>query len=207
MHQAVFFFSLTQNCTFALFEHQSSHSSQCASKNWGGLLQPIITHTFICHQRFGSAAAEAVQQRLGSDVVVEKSHGAADLQQPQPQKQKDGFISQEQRHRVALFNASTLLEDPGCLAAERICVPVGVGLISETDERLVRLHLHHLQEAVQDEVISLIKLHNFMPHFQLLADVADILKKVWMEEVKSKKEKKRSREHKPDEHDSVGKQH
>lgn len=177
---------IIQDCTFAHFEHQSSHISQCASDKWvdgwvGGVIENI-RYTFICDQSLGSAAAEAVQQRLGSDVAVEKRGGAADLQQSQPQKEEDGLISQQQRHHVALFDAAALQEDPGRLAAELICIPVGVGLIFETDERLVRLHVHHLQEAVQDEVITLIMLRNLAPHFQLVADVSDILKKVRVEE-------------------------
>lgn len=178
-------FFLIQGCTFTRSELQSSHICQCASGKWGGALQteePVNTDTCICDQSLGSAAAEAVQQRPGSDVGVEKRRGAADLPQTQPQKQQDGLISQEQRHRVALFNVAALQEDPGRLAAEFVCIPVCVGLLFETDERLVRLQVHHLQEAVQDEAITLKMLRNLAPHFQLVADVSDILKKVRVEE-------------------------
>lgn len=166
-----------------------------------------VSCTFICHQSLGSAAMEAVQQRLGSDVVVEKRHGAADLQQPQPQKQEDGLISQEQRHLVALFNAAALQEDSGRLAAEFVGVPVGVVLIFEADEQLVRLRLDHLKEAVQGEIIPFISLLDLAPHFQLVAHVSDILNKVRMAG-KKHKEKQQSRHHDPDQHVFVwGTQH
>lgn len=138
--------------------------------------------TFICDQGLGSAAAEAVQQRLGPDVGVEERRGAADLQQSQPEEQEDGLVGQEQRHHVALSNPSALQEDSGRLAAELVCVPVGVGLVDETDEGLVRLQVHHLQEAVQDEMIGLVMLRNPAPHFQLLPHVSDIVKEVRVEE-------------------------
>lgn len=110
--------------------------------------------TCSCDQRSGSAAAEAVQQRLGPDVVVEESRRAADLHQGQPQPQVGGLVSEEQRHRVALSDAAALQEDPGGLVAELVGVPVRERLIFEAKEGLVRLRLHHLQEPVQDGVVD-----------------------------------------------------
>lgn len=139
---------------------------------------PIASLTFSRHQCVGSAAAEAVQQRLGSDVAIEKRGGAADLHQTQPQPQEHGLVAQEQRHRVALVNAAALQENSGSFVAEFIGVLVGERLILITKERLVRLRLHQLQKAVQDEVISLIIFQNAAPNFQLLTHVLDIPKEV-----------------------------
>lgn len=106
--------------------------------------------TFSCHQSVRPAAAEAVQQGLGSDVVVEKRSRAADLHQTQPQPQEHRFVPEEHRDRVALLDASALQQHSGGLVAELIRFLEGVGLISKKDERLVRLRLHHICKAVQD---------------------------------------------------------
>lgn len=100
--------------------------------------------TFSYHQSLGSAKVEAVQQGPGSDVAVEKSCGAADLHQTQPQPQKRRLVPDEQRHRVAFLDASALQEDSRSFVAEFIGVLVGVGLIFKKDERLVRLRIHQI---------------------------------------------------------------
>ena len=109
--------------------------------------------TLGSHQGLGPAAAEAVQQAPGSDVVVEESNRTPDLHQTQPEPHKHRLIPEEQRGRVALLQ-SALQERSRSLVAELVRVPVGERLISEEEERLVRLQLHQVREPVLDEVIS-----------------------------------------------------
>lgn len=112
--------------------------------------------TFSCDQSPGPAAVEAVQQRFGSDVVVEKSSWTSELDQTQPQPQKHGLIPEEKRNSVTLFNKPSVQENSRSFVAEFISVPVGKSLISKEDERFVGLRLHHVEKTVQDCVIRLI---------------------------------------------------
>lgn len=109
--------------------------------------------TFCCHQNRGPAAAEAVQQGPGPDVVVEEGRGAAQFGQTQEQPQERGLVGEEQRHRVAFTNAAALQERPGGLIAQLVRLLVREALVRVEHEGLVRLLPHELREAVHDEVV------------------------------------------------------
>lgn len=126
----------------------------CFSLKWWCCVcnPPTNQPTFCNHQGRGPAAAEAVQQGPGPDVVVEERRGAAQLGQTQEQPQERGIVGEEQRHRVALADAAALQERAGGLIAQLVRLPVREALVPEEHEGLVRLLPRQLREAVHDEV-------------------------------------------------------
>lgn len=112
-----------------------------------------------------------MQQRLGLDVGVEKSHRAADLRQPEPSAQKVGLVAHEQGNAVSFPQLEVVQENIGQSVAASVDVPVGVDAPLVDDKRLVGEALCVLDEPVQHCAHAVSKLE----HLQLHA-VADHLK-------------------------------
>lgn len=156
--------------------------------------------TFCSHQSRGPAAAEAVQQRPGPDVVVEEGRGAAQLGQTQEQPQERGLVGEEQRHRVAFADAAALQERPGGLIAQLVRLLVREALVPVEHEGLVRLIPRELREAVRDEVV----LPGVVPDqgldLELQVHMVGILEQVRMAEEKGHQEEESGGEHEPQQH-------
>lgn len=107
--------------------------------------------TWRRYQHFGLAAVEAVQQGLGADVVIEKSHGRAQFSQSQPGKQEGGFIPHEECDGVSGSVTRVSLERVGYFVTPVLRAGVRVPFILKHNERLVWMRGGLLQETIQDE--------------------------------------------------------
>lgn len=97
-------------------------------------------------------AGEAVQQRLGSDVVVQKRSRAAQLGQCQPHPHKLRLIAQEQSHRVPWLQVGMRGQSSGHFVAFSVGLAVSVRAVLEKNELLMRLLLRLVQETIQNTV-------------------------------------------------------
>lgn len=111
----------------------------------------VQSRTWGSDQHRGLAAAEAVQQRLAADVLVEEGHRRAQLGQGQPGKQEGGLIAHEKSHGLPSFVPTQRLQRVGCFVADFVGVGVGVALVFKNHEGFVRIGYSLLQETIQNE--------------------------------------------------------
>lgn len=105
--------------------------------------------TWGSYQHAGLAAVEAVQQRLGADVVIEQRHRGTEFSQGQPGEYEGGLVPHEERHGVASPVARPTPQRAGNLIAPSVGVLVRVALAPEHQEQLVWIGGGLLQETVQ----------------------------------------------------------
>lgn len=118
-----------------------------------------------------------MQQRLGLDVRVKKSHRATDLRQPEPNAQKVGLVAHEQSDAVSFLQAHSTEEDLSEPVAALLDVPVGVDPAVVDDKRLVGNAFRLLDEPVQHRAhaggeLEQLQLHPVPDHFQQKEDVS-----------------------------------
>lgn len=111
----------------------------------------VQSQTWGRYQHCGLAAAETVQQRLAADVLVEESHGRAQLGQSQPRKHEGGLIPHEKSHRVPSVVPRQRLQSLGYFVADSVGVGVGVACVFKNNKGFVRMGSGLLQETIQDE--------------------------------------------------------
>lgn len=148
-----------------------------------------------------------MQQGLSADVVVEARHGAAQLGQPQPQPHVGRFIAHEDRHAFSLAQAEAVPKRSRHLIAALVRLSVGVRLVAEKQERLVRRLARFLQKDPQDGVHRPPTLVAAQPPLQVcqLQEVAGVLEEVGAAEIRHKRQEQQPRQSRVDgEHDDSG---
>lgn len=111
----------------------------------------VKTQTWGSYQHSGLAAAEAVEQRLAADVLVEERHGRAQLGQGQPRKHEGGLIPHEKRHGVPSCVPAQRTQRVGAFVADSVDVTVRVSLLFKHNEGSVRTFSSLLQESIQNK--------------------------------------------------------
>lgn len=93
-----------------------------------------------------------MQQRFGSDVVVQQGSDASQLGQSEPDPHKLGLVAQEERHGVPLLQVRMRGQSSGHFVAHLVRLAVRVRAFLEQDERLMRLPRCMVQKTIQDAV-------------------------------------------------------
>lgn len=101
------------------------------------------------NQRPGSTALEAVKQRFGFNVDVEKSDFTAQFTQPEPHTDEIRFVEHPQSNDVPLFERALRPEHVRKLVTSPVHVLVCHSLLFEDDERFVRILPRLVQETVE----------------------------------------------------------
>lgn len=96
-----------------------------------------------------------MKQRLGSDVEVEQSSGAAQFGQTQEGPDESGLVGQKQSHRVPFFELPFRLQRSGHFVALFIHFLVSVLASFEVHKHFRGMLLHCIQETVQQTVEGL----------------------------------------------------
>lgn len=116
---------------------QSFYAPYKSAQTWGG------------YQHVGLAAVEAVQQRLGADVVIEQRHRRTEFSQGQPGEYEGGLIPHEESHGVSRLVARLRAQRVCNLIAPFVGVFVRVALVPEHQEQLAWIGGGLLQETVK----------------------------------------------------------
>lgn len=103
------------------------------------------------HQHRGLAAAQAVEQTLVAEVVVEQSHGAAELGQAEPGEDEAGLVAHEQGHRGPGRVSGQPPHRVGYFVALFVCGAQRVGLVVKHHEAALGLRGGLFREPVHGQ--------------------------------------------------------
>lgn len=126
-----------------------------------------------------------MQERLGSDAIIDTCHRAADLLQAHPDPEIGWAVLQEDRSDVPFFQPQVALEHSGHLAAAPVNLPVRIHFLSKKNQGFLRVPLGFGQEDLQEGEgrVPLERPAAFVSHAQVGEDVPEIWPKIGKEEM------------------------
>ena len=106
-------------------------------------------NTCANNKRLGSTALEAVKQRLGFNVDVEKGDLTAQFTQSQPHTDKIRLVEHPQSNNVSLFQRALRPERVGKLVTSPVHDLICQSKVFEDDEGFVRVRLCLVKKTVE----------------------------------------------------------